>query len=659
MIIKINKLLYTLLLVCILNHLSYRLDAQPPALDSLWQEWENPANSDSMRLAAMDDYLWKGLLFSKPDSAFTIAELQYDFAKQTGQDWGMAAALLIQAISHDIRGNYDDAMDLNNRAMQISIESNATAQEMDAYLNIGIIQMNRGRLIEALNTFNKGLEIAVELKDSVRIGKYSGNIGGVYVRAGKNENAVEYFKRNMAIAGKAGNHMTVNGMRFNLGNIFLETGKLDSALVYFQKCLDDERTFQHKEFVTMIYNGLGRLYNERNEYSKALEYINISIETSEEFGSDKNILDPLIIGGMIYLDQGDNKRALSMCKRSYAISQKIGALVQQKKSCECLSGSYKANGNYKEALKLMEEIKVLEERIDPMEIAQELQNIEFDKELLADSLRQEEEKHKIELAHQKEVAQKDMTRNILMGGGLFLFLIAGGLYSRNRYINRSKKAIQKEKDRSDELLLNILPGKVAEELKDRGQVQAQYIDPVTVLFTDFVGFTALSEKLSPTELVDDLNECFSAFDHITAKYGIEKIKTIGDAYMAAGGLPVPKADHVRKVVLAALEMAELIEENKRKKKEEGLPYFETRIGIHTGPVVAGIVGVRKFQYDIWGDTVNTASRIESSGEVGKVNISKASFELIKEDNSFEFESRGLISAKGKGEIEMYFVSLRK
>ena len=645
-----------IILLFVVLHCTRSINAQQSYLDSLWNVWEDSATNDSIRLVAIHDYIWKGYLFTMPDSAFNFADLEFAFAERSGQDWGMADALLNQGISHDIRGNYDDALDLYKRALEISIESNVKITEMEAYLNIGIVQMNRGKLIDALNTFNKGLDIAVEQKDSIRIGKYSGNIGGVYVRAGKNQNAVEYFKRNMAIAEKAGNHMTVNGMRFNLGNIFLDTGKLDSALVYFQQCLDDERSFQHKEFVTMIYNGLGRLYNERNEFSKALEYIHLSIETSEELGSDKNVLDPLIVGGMIYLDLGDHKRALSMCNRSYAISQKIEALIQQKKSCECLSKSYKALGNYKEAFKLMEEIKVLEEKIDPMKIAQELQNIEFDKELLADSLRQEEEKLRLELAHQKEVSEKDKLRNYLLGGGLFLLIGFGGLISRNRFVTKSKKAIQKEKERSDELLLNILPEEVADELKDRGEVEAQFIDNVTVLFTDFVGFTSLSEKLSPKDLVDELNECFSEFDHITAKHGIEKIKTIGDSYMAAGGIPVASEDHAKKVLMAALEMADFIEENKRKKIDQNLPYFETRIGVHSGAVVAGIVGVKKFQYDIWGDTVNTASRMESSGKVGKVNISRETYLLIKDHEEFEFEERGNVEVKGKGSMEMYFVT---
>lgn len=230
------------------------------------------------------------------------------------------------------------------------------------------------------------------------------------------------------------------------------------------------------------------------------------------------------------------------------------------------------------------------------------------------------------------------------------------LLNRFQVIRKQKKIIEKEKKRSDELLLNILPEEVAEELKETGAAKAKLIDEVTVLFTDFKGFTAHSALLSPQKVVEEINECFVAFDHIMEKYGIEKIKTIGDSYMAAGGLPTPNTTHVEDVISAALEIQEFIIAKLEERTRMGQSFFEVRIGVHTGPVVAGIVGIKKFAYDIWGDTVNTASRMESNGAPGKVNISESTYNLIKNNPAFVCESRGKVQAKGKGELEMYFVS---
>lgn len=236
-----------------------------------------------------------------------------------------------------------------------------------------------------------------------------------------------------------------------------------------------------------------------------------------------------------------------------------------------------------------------------------------------------------------------------------LFLIILGITAYHySVVTKTERDLETEHQRSEQLLLNILPEETARELKDKGSAEARLIDQVTVLFTDFKGFTAMSEKLTPGELVRDLDECFSAFDRICEQHGIEKIKTIGDAYMAAGGLPAPTATHAQDAVRTALDMAEFMAGMKARKIAAGLPFFELRIGLHTGPVVAGIVGIRKFQYDIWGDTVNTASRMESSGEVGRVNISEATHELVKDD--FRCAFRGEVEAKGKGRLGMYFVA---
>ena len=225
-----------------------------------------------------------------------------------------------------------------------------------------------------------------------------------------------------------------------------------------------------------------------------------------------------------------------------------------------------------------------------------------------------------------------------------------------KLLEEGKEVIEQEKHKSDELLLNILPDQIAQELKDKGEAAARRYDEVSILFTDFKEFTQRSMSLDPEELIELVNHFFKAFDQICEKYNIEKIKTIGDSYMAAGGLPVPSDESIRNTVMAALEMAEFVEKEGLKAKVGDRIPFQMRVGINTGRVVAGIVGLKKFQYDIWGDAVNTASRMESNGEVGRVNISSSTYQKIKDDPDFVFEHRGKIKAKGKGEVDMYFVS---
>jgi class 3 adenylate cyclase len=246
---------------------------------------------------------------------------------------------------------------------------------------------------------------------------------------------------------------------------------------------------------------------------------------------------------------------------------------------------------------------------------------------------------------QKTIDRQILVRNIFMGGCTLLLIFSGVFFVQRNKIKKGKKM-------SDELLLNILPSSIAEELKSKGNAESKLIDEVTVLFTDFKGFTQLSEQFTPQELVAEINECFSAFDQIMTKHNVEKIKTIGDSYMAAGGLPTSNKTHAQDVIHAALEIQQFMAGYKKAREEAGKLFFEIRIGIHSGPVVAGIVGIRKFAYDIWGDTVNTASRMESSGEVGKVNVSESTYNLTQ--NLFSYTYRGQIAAKGKGEISMYF-----
>ncbi|MCD6010500.1 MAG: putative ATPase [Flavipsychrobacter sp.] len=223
-------------------------------------------------------------------------------------------------------------------------------------------------------------------------------------------------------------------------------------------------------------------------------------------------------------------------------------------------------------------------------------------------------------------------------------------------VEERTRELQLEKKKTDDLLLNILPKEVADELKNTGRSKARRYDQVTVMFTDFRNFTQHSMLLAPEELVGEVDLCFREFDRIITKHGLEKIKTIGDAYLCVGGIPDDR-DGALRVVRAAIEMRDFMNDMQDERAKKGQVFFEMRIGITTGPVVAGIVGEKKFAYDIWGDTVNTAARMEQSGEVGKINISGVTYELIRD--KFGCQYRGKVSAKNKGEIDMYFVEKEK
>lgn len=214
--------------------------------------------------------------------------------------------------------------------------------------------------------------------------------------------------------------------------------------------------------------------------------------------------------------------------------------------------------------------------------------------------------------------------------------------------------LESEKVKTEELLLNILPKDTAEELQKHGKATARHYNQASVLFTDFKGFTAFAENTKPEDLVNELHRCFVGFDEIIGKYYLEKIKTIGDAYMCAGGVPIRNNSNAIAITLAALEIRDFMKVVAAEKRAKNQPILEIRIGIHTGPLTAGVVGLKKFAYDIWGDTVNIASRMESTSEPGRVNVSGTTHQLIKK--YFECEFRGKKEVKGKGLIEMYFVN---
>ncbi|MBX2930538.1 MAG: tetratricopeptide repeat protein [Chitinophagaceae bacterium] len=530
----------------------------------------------------------------------------YTFAKKLATEVGDQTS--IAAISIDVAhiyimlSNYPEALENYFVALKIYEETGNRSGIANVYIATGQIYLSQGDYPKTLNNLSIALKIYEEIGDKSGIAACYNGIGIVYKDQGNYHEALKNHFASLKINEEIGNKIGVSYAYNNIGEVYYKQGNYPEALKNYLASVEIKKKTGDKYGAAYTYNNLGFVYTQFKDYPQAQTSFQKALLLSKEIGNKENLKNGY--SGMAILDSTTGNWQ--------------GAYQ-----------NYKHFTVYKDSMFNEENTK---------KFTQTSMQYEFDKKQLADSLQNVQVK---KLAAEKLSKQKTYTTL----GAALAFILLGFSF----FIFRNNKKLDKEKKKSENLLLNILPTEVAEELKEKGSADAKQFDEVSVLFTDFVHFTQTSEQLSPQQLVQELNECFTAFDNIIEQNGLEKIKTIGDAYLAVCGLPNENEQHAKKTVQAALEIRDFIAKRKQTEKT-----FDIRIGIHSGSVVAGIVGVKKFAYDIWGDTVNTAARMESSGEAGKINISAKTYQLIKDD--FEFEYRGKIDAKGKGEIDMYFVS---
>ncbi|MFY7827572.1 MAG: adenylate/guanylate cyclase domain-containing protein [Flectobacillus sp.] len=433
----------------------------------------------------------------------------------------------------------------------------------------------------------------------------------------------------------------------NLSKEYELDNNLNESLAHAQQALSLSEKANYKKGMAFAYlqlslvNGkLGNKSTARKQRNKANDLLE---EVNQHIGNDIVQLQKqqLLAEEELKKDQEElalqkeeaEKKRQELEQKNAEVEQSKGEIALSLQTINELSGDI----SEKESM-LLKKQRQLDKQADKIKI-----------------LRQEKALQDLALEKQK-VVQKLML--VVVGAilllVLFLLILFFNKQKSNEKLAEKNEIIEYEKHRSDELLLNILPSELVEELKEKGTATTRYYESATVMFTDFKGFTQIAEQLSPQELIEEIDYCFKGFDLILEKYSsIEKIKTIGDAYLCAGGIPMPDEQHPIEVIWAAWEILAFMKKREIQRKSQGKPFFEIRIGIHSGPLVAGVVGVKKFAYDIWGDTVNTASRMESKSEVGKINISGSTYQLIK--SSFECHYRGKIQAKNKGEIDMYFI----
>jgi adenylate cyclase len=563
---------------------------------------------------------------------------------------------------YHFNGDYDKAFQNYKQALAKYETARDTPMIASLQINIGEYYLSKKQVDSAALYFNKSLKSFTILNNKEKLAALYERLGSLYALQNDYDNILKLSEKSNALARELGNQGLMSFYAFQeqaykMAKLYTSyTSKGDKpevpadqkeALGNMIKSMEQQIAV-YREHV-MNYREIARMYQTlaaakewNKDYEGALADLKKYTTYTDSFDNAENRSQFASI---------ESKYAFEKSRDSLQFAEEQKRLGLQK---EMALNALKAEYDKKRALAKTEEERkqlLFEEAIKRKEIEstflqkQNETRARFEKEkALSDA-----EQDKKDALAKAELERSNNMRNMSFAGAGLLLLLAGGAtwaYTQKRKDNR---LIAAEKKRSDKLLLNILPEEVAEELKRDGQSQARRYDEVSVLFTDFVNFTTVSEQLQPEELIAELNICFTAFDHILERHQLEKIKTIGDAYLAVGGLPVAYPGHAVHTVRAAVDIIRFIE----KRKQEASYSLDIRIGIHSGPLVAGIIGVKKFAYDIWGDTVNTASRLESSSEAGKVNISEATYQLVKDEFSCTY--RGKIAAKNKGAMDMYFV----
>ena len=624
--------------------------AQDPVADSLNALIEY-AKEDSARvnaLNALSIHYWE----SRPDLTIRFAGQAKDLSDKIGYKKGTAYALKNMGMGYYTRGNYVEVLNSWKQSLAVFDSIGDRNGISNVLNNFGTVYTNQGDDAQAIEYYLRALKVAEEIGEKLRIASALLNIGNVYLnKTETHDKSLAYLLRGLKIMEQLDEEDAIGTASVNIGEIYFLRNDYDSALFYFEKSLKASK-IDGSSNIPYALNNIGMVYSVRKDYAKAENYHKEALEISRQFNDKLQESQSLLGLGNTYRRQKHYHEAISVYHEAENLAKGIGASKELKDIYQGISESYAEMHNYPEAFKyqtLLTDINLElynaenDKKIERLQFSYEIEKKQDEIDLLAKTTEIEQLKNK---------RQKAISTGLAIIGFLILVL-AGGLFNRYKFIRKTKQIIEAEKDRSENLLLNILPAETAEELKQNGEAKARKYEMVSILFTDFKGFTALSTTMSPEELVKEIHHCYKAFDDIMTRHNIEKIKTIGDAYMAAGGLPVPSETHAQDILRAAIEIREFMDRLKEERISKDLPYFEIRIGIHSGPVVAGIVGTKKFAYDIWGDTVNIAARMESNSEPGRINISETTYQLIKDQ--FSVLPRGKIHVKGGGEKMMYFV----
>ncbi len=643
------------------------LFAQSPAthaqVDSMVAELPNQKNDTNKAKLLIE--IANGYSYIDGDKGIDYGKQLLALSSELKKDWAYKAAGNAHGIIGDcytfLLSDYALAIEHYKEAITLSEKAGNNKGLALYYGNIATAYDYMYNYTRALDFYLKAQQLDKLYGYERQTAAVTANIGTVYRAIGDYDKALEYFTEALEMDERLGYERNAATVNMNISNIYLDKFEdypkaleyADKALKYYEKTGDNDG-------ITRVLTLRGHVYMKQDQYAKALDNY---IKSRDKSIQDKDIKAEAVATfniASVYLkivETGNSGSQLrenlptvripasrsSLLHEAYlntnhtlAISLEIENIRFRYNCYENLKKIYTLKGDYKKALVYTDSFHMFKDSIFTQDNKEEILRLsmqgEFDMQRLTDSMKTAEQQKisALKLQRQKNYTYLGIAGILLLAG--FSFFIV------------------KERRKSDKLLLNILPKEIADELKERGATTAHHFDHVTVLFTDFVNFTSAGERMGSQALVEELHSCFKAFDEIMERYGIEKIKTIGDAYLAVCGLPTADEHHAEKVVSAAKDIRTFM---LQRREQLGDKTFEVRIGIHSGDLVAGIVGVKKFAYDIWGDTVNTAARMESKSEPGKINISQTTYELVQD--KFNCTYRGELDAKNKGKLKMYFV----
>ncbi len=586
--------------------------------------------------------------------------------------------------------DYPKTLEYYSKALKINDEIGNKDGIATNLGNIGIVYRNLSDYHKALEYYKKALYLSEEIGEKFGIAKNLANIGVVYDILSDFPNAIEYYSKALQIFEEIGFTEGITASLGNIGNLYNRLSDYPKAIEYHTKSLQKNEEIGNKEGIASNLGNIGIVYSSLTDFPRALEYYTKALHINEEILNKNGIAANLGNIGILYSNLFDYPKALEYFSKALRINEEIGYKYGFAINLRSFGNVYnrlldypKAIEYYTKALHINEEIK---NKHGIATILGNLGTIYSTKESSFFDLQKAEEYLQRCLVLSEELVDKIMTQYVYDNLHTLRY-IEGRFEEALDYYKKSKeieKEIQSEEAKKNAVLFdqrrkieedekarqlklarfqeqerifhNILPISIADRLIEGEQTIAESFENVSIFFSDIVGFTTLSSNIEPAVLVQGLNTIFTAFDRIGTKYGLEKIKTIGDAYMAVCGVPEVFGDHAQRATNFALEANEVLH---TLELGEDFKNLQIRIGLHCGSVVAGIIGEKKFAYDVWGDAVNVASRMESNSEAGRIHISEEFAKSIESNTEFKLIPRGEITVKGKGTMKTFWLEKRK